>query len=70
MSTTDDNVTPDDIEAKLRELFDDARDEASDAKGPLTTILGIVAIVILLLSYIMGRKAGRKRTTVVEVRRM
>jgi hypothetical protein len=66
----DEKVTPDDIEAKIREIFEGAREEVGSAKSQLTTILGIIAIVILLLSYIFGRRAGAKRTTVVEVRRM
>jgi hypothetical protein len=70
MTSADDPVTPDDIEAKLRDIFDGAREEVGEARSQLTTVLGIIAILIVLLSYVLGRRTGRKRSTVVEVRRM
>lgn len=69
-TATDEKVTPEDIESKIREIFEGARDEVGEAKSQMTTVIGILAIVIVLLSYVFGRRTGRKRTTVVEVRRM
>lgn len=63
-------VTPEDLEAKAREIFEGARDEVSSAKPQVTTILGIVAILFVLITYIMGRRAGRKRSAIVEIRRL
>jgi hypothetical protein len=67
---TEDKITPDDIEAKFREVFEGAQEEVSSTKSQLTTILGILAIVLVLLTYVLGRRGGRKRQTVVEIRRM
>lgn len=67
---TDEKISPDDIEAKLREIFEGAQEEVSSTKSQLATILGIIAIVVVLLSYLLGRRGGRKRSAVVEIRRM
>lgn len=69
-ATDDDKVTPDDIEAKVREIFEGAREEVASTKSQLTTILGLVAIAVVLLSFLLGRRAGKKNTTVVEIRRV
>lgn len=66
----DEKITPEDIESKVREIFEGAQEEVASTKSQLTTILGILAIIVVLLSYVMGRRGGRKRSTVVEVRRM
>lgn len=66
----DDKITPDDIEAKVREIFEGAQEEVASSKSQLTTVLGILAIIVVLLSYLLGRRGGRKRSAVVEVRRM
>lgn len=59
-----------DIEAKLREIRGEV-DETTDAAKPYALAAGIaVAIGVVALVYVMGRRKGRKRTTVVEVRRV
>jgi hypothetical protein len=59
-----------DIEAKLREIKGEV-DETTDAAKPIALAVGIAAVVaVVALAYVMGRRKGRKRTTVVEVRRV
>jgi hypothetical protein len=56
-------ITRDDLEAKFRELEVDARDQVVTA--------GVVAaLVLLLLAFLLGRRGGRQRSTVVEIRRV
>jgi hypothetical protein len=63
-------ITRDDIEAKLRELEGDARDQVASARNTVVTA-GIVAVlVLLLLAFLLGRRGGRQRSTVVEIRRV
>lgn len=65
-----DRITIDDIETRFRELTGSATSTADKAKVP--AIGGGVAVVVLLLLlvYFLGRKRGRKRSTVVEIRRI
>ena len=62
-------IERDDIEAKVRELTSDVNKQADSARSKVVTG-GIIALVLtILLVFILGRRAGRKGTTIVEVRR-
>lgn len=64
------HITRDDLEAKFRELEGGARRQAESAR-PTLLAAGIGAVIIvLLLSFLLGRRAGKKSTTIVEVRRV
>ncbi|MPY92003.1 MAG: hypothetical protein GEV08_02755 [Acidimicrobiia bacterium] len=67
---SDGNVTRSDIEAKFRELQSDMSDAAESAKGKVTIAAAVAGVLVLLLVYVLGRKAGKKRSTVVEIRRL
>jgi hypothetical protein len=63
-------VSKADIEAKLREIKGEVDDTATSAK-PIALAVGVAAAVaVVAFAYVMGRRKGRKRTTVVEVRRV
>ncbi len=63
-------VTRDDIEAKLRELRGEVDTVAEKAKGGAVIVAAVAAVAILATAYLLGRRKGKKRTTVVEVRRV
>jgi hypothetical protein len=63
-------VTRDDIESKLRELVEGARDEVASTKNTLVSIGAVLAVIILVIAFLLGRRGGKKRTTVVEIRRV
>jgi len=59
-----------DIEAKLREIRGEV-DEASTSAKPYAMAAGIVvAVAVVAVVYMLGRRKGRKKTTVVEIRRV
>jgi hypothetical protein len=63
-------VTRGDIEAKLREirgLTDTTTEVAQEAAKPVLVILGVGVVVV---AFLLGRRRGRKRSTIVEVRRI
>ncbi len=63
-------VSRDDIEAKLREIQGDVQD-AGRAGAQVAIVAGAaLAVGVVALAFWMGRRRGRKRTTVVEVRRV
>ena len=68
--TQDTPITRDDIAAKLREIEGDARDHAESAQSTLTVIAAVLAGLLLLIAFVLGRRAGRKRSTIVEIRRV
>ncbi|HET7487358.1 MAG TPA: hypothetical protein VFJ85_05470 [Acidimicrobiales bacterium] len=63
-------ITRSTIEAKLREIRGEV-DETTQAARPLLLVAGVVAAVAVVgAAYILGRRKGRKRTTLVEIRRV
>lgn len=63
-------VTRQAIEAKLREIKGEVDTTATAAK-PGGLVVGVaVALAVVGLAYVMGRRKGKKKTTLVEVRRV
>ncbi len=63
-------VKREDIEAKLREIrgvTDTTTEVAQEAVKPALVVLGIAVVVG---AFLLGRRRGRKRSTIVEVRRV
>lgn len=69
-SATTGTVTRDDIEAKLRQLRGEVDSVGEKAKGPAVVVGAVAAVALLATAYLLGRRKGKKRTTVVEVRRV
>jgi hypothetical protein len=63
-------ITRADIEAKFRELQGGAtkRAEAAGATA-LKVAVGVLAVVVVS-AFILGRRKGRRQTTIVEIRRV
>jgi len=69
MTDVQQKITRDDIEAKFRTLTGDVDEIAEEAK---TTAIGIGAVVgaaVLVGVFLFGRSRGRRKTTMIEVRR-
>jgi hypothetical protein len=63
-------ITRDDIEAKLREVQLGVEETVAAKRNTVVTAAGVGALVLLILVYLLGRRAGKKRTTLVEIRRL
>ncbi|MHB1504298.1 MAG: hypothetical protein ACYCTL_09510 [Acidimicrobiales bacterium] len=70
MSERDGKVTREDVETKLRQLSGEVGSQVSEAKPALVTTGVGIAIVLLAIAYLLGRRGGRKRSAVVEIRRV
>ncbi len=63
-------ITRGDIEAKLHEMRGDVEESAEAAKTPIMAIAGGVAVAIVILAFLLGKRRGRRKSTVVEIRRV
>jgi hypothetical protein len=66
----DGKITRADIQAKLHEMRGDVEDSAEAAKTPILAIAGGVAVAIIVVAFLLGKRRGRRRSTVVEIRRV
>jgi predicted xylose isomerase-like sugar epimerase len=67
---TDRKITREDIEAKLRDLQGDISERTEAAKVPAIAIAVGVAVVTIAAAYFFGRRKGKRRQTVLEIRRI
>ena len=63
-------VSRDDIEAKLRELRGEVDAVGESSRSVVGVVVVGVVVVVLAATYFLGRRKGRRKTTVVEVRRV
>jgi hypothetical protein len=68
--TTDGKITRDDLEAKLRELKDDVDETAESAKSYVAAAAVAVGLLVFAIAFAAGKKRGRRKSTVVEIRRI
>jgi hypothetical protein len=59
-----------DIEAKMRELQGGVTETREAATNTLVTVGAVLVVGAIAVAFLLGRRKGRKRTTVVEVRRI
>ena len=67
--TATEKISRDDIEAKFRELTGEADERAEAAKSTAMTVGAVVVAALVIGVFLFGRSRGRKKTTIVEVRR-
>ena len=73
MSTVPDaegKITRGDIEAKLREMRGEVEQTAEAAKTPILAVAGGVAVAVVIFAFLLGKRRGRRKSTVVEIRRV
>jgi hypothetical protein len=69
-ATTNRPIGRQDLEAKFRELQGDVEDTAQSARSTLVTVGAVVAVGVVAVAFLIGRRKGRRRSTIVEVRRI
>ncbi len=63
-------VTRDQLEARLRQVRGDAEAVGESAKGAGTLLAPVAGAVVLAVVYLLGKRKGRRKSTVVEIRRV
>lgn len=63
-------ITRDDLEAGIRQLQGDAKQKVVDKKKTIMTSVGVAAAVVLILTFLLGKRAGNKRSALIEIRRL
>jgi hypothetical protein len=69
-STLPKKITRDDIESKLHELQGEVDDNIDTAKSIVVPAAIGGAVLLILLAFLFGRRRGRKRQLVLEIKRI
>jgi hypothetical protein len=63
-------ITRDDLERKFRQVAGDVGDQVEEARSKLVGVaVGALALAVVA-AYLVGRRRGRRKSAVVEIRRL
>tara|TARA_B110000438_G_C15424015_1_gene483191 strand:+ start:335 stop:541 length:207 start_codon:yes stop_codon:yes gene_type:complete len=65
-----DRITRDDLEAELRATVGGAEGPVADRRSSLVAGAVVVVVAAVAVAWLVGRRTGQRRSTVVEVRRI
>jgi hypothetical protein len=66
---TTQKITRDDLERNFRSLQQGVQGRVDEKKPTLLTIGAAGGVVLLLLFFLLGKRSGKKKSTMVEIRR-
>jgi hypothetical protein len=69
MATTA-KISRDDLEAKLREMSGGVEETVEAARPKLISSAAAGVLLAVLIAYLLGRRRGRARSAVIEIRKV
>lgn len=63
-------ITPTDLESKFRELRGEVDSATQSAKSYVLVAGAVAGIAIVGVAFLLGRRRGRKTSTIVEIKRV
>lgn len=72
-SKTDDipgTITEDDLREKLQAFQDQVQGKVDEQKPTIVATLAGVGVVLAVVFFLLGKRAGKKKSTIVEIRRV
>jgi hypothetical protein len=70
VTTRDRPITRADLEAKFEQLQGSVTSSTDAATSVTPVLIAGVAVVVLVAVYLLGRRRGRRRSAIVEIRRV
>ena len=64
------HITRDDLESKLRALQGDIKGAVDNQRTNLMAAAGVVGLIVVIVFFLLGRRSGKKKSTIVEIRRV
>lgn len=69
-SDTAQKITPRDLENKLKAFQGDIQGKVDSKRNTIATVGAGIGIALLILFFVLGKRAGKKKSTIVEIRRI
>ncbi len=67
---TPSKITPEDLRDKLQAFQGDVQGKVDDQKMSIATVAGGVGMALMILMFLLGKRAGKKKSAIVEIRRV
>ena len=67
---TTDKISPQDLQNKLQAFQNSVQGKVDDKKSTIAVAGGAAIIVLILVFFLLGKRSGRKKTTLVEIKRI
>jgi len=62
-------ITRDDLKSKLDDMQGDALEQVDGVKNQMLAVGAGLAIVLLIVAFLLGRRGGKRSSAIIEVRR-
>jgi uncharacterized membrane protein YvbJ len=63
-------ISPDDLQSKLQAFQDGVQSKVDDKKSTLAAAGGAAILVLIVIFFLLGKRSGKKKTTLVEIKRI
>ncbi|HAI64370.1 MAG TPA: hypothetical protein DDY35_05490 [Acidimicrobiaceae bacterium] len=70
MADENPKITRDDLEAGFRELSNEVQGQVDEAKSKLLPAAVGGGLLLLFVAYVIGKRVGATKSTIVEIRRI
>ena len=70
MADENPKITRDDLEAGFRELSNEVQGQVDEAKPKLLPAVVGAGLLLLAVAYLIGKRVGGTKSTIVEIRRI
>lgn len=63
-------ISPEDLQNKLQAFQDGVQGKVDDKKSTLAAAGGVALVILVLVFFMLGKRSGKKKTTLVEIKRL
>lgn len=63
-------ISRDDLRSTFQSFKDDLDQSADEAAAKAVPVIAIAGFILLIIVFLLGRRVGRTKSTVVEIRRI
>ena len=67
---TTQRITPEDLQNKLQAFQGEVQGAVDDKKSSIAAVAAGGGMMLLIIFFLLGKRAGKKRSTIVEIRRV
>ncbi len=70
MADDNETISRDDLRSSFQSFKDDIDRSADEAASKAVPFLAVGGVILLIIVFVIGRRVGRTKSTVVEIRRI